>query len=215
MKRVIDYIFYNFHYKLLALVFAFLLWFLAVKQETVISKIFLPLKIQVSSDLYVVSYSPSEIEVEIEGPKKSVTMLKEEGKAVLKISGNFSSFSDEEITVPLNRDTVTIFPQLQDVIIRKVHPDKVKVKLEKLVAKLLPVKVVFSGKLRKRYRAVFISPDYVTVYLPQSKVKSVRFVETEPVDVDSISKKARVVLKVVSPYKVFPERVNVLIERRR
>ncbi|SNR66700.1 CdaR family protein [Desulfurobacterium atlanticum] len=215
MKRVIDYIFYNFHYKLLAIVFAFLLWFLAVKQETVVSRISLPLKIEVSSDFYVVSYSPSEIEVEIEGAKRSVAMLKEEGKAVLKVPDNFLASLNREITVPLNQDTVTVFPQLQDVTVKKFYPDKVKIKLEKLVAKLLPVKVIFSGKFKKRYKAIFVSPDYVTVYLPQSEVKSVRFVETEPVDVDSISNRARVVLKIVSPYKVFPAKINVVIERRR
>ncbi len=211
MKKIVKLLFRNFHYKVLAFIFAFLLWFLAVKQETVVSTFSIPIEIKVPKNFYVVNYEPKKLTVEIEGSKRSVNLLKREGKIYLKVFPKKTG----ETFFPARLADIMIVPNLQDVSVHVVDNRKLKVKVEKLSLKLIPVKVVLSGRKRKLFYVKSVVPNYVSIYLPESKKSLIKTVKTESINVDAVSDRVTVVLKLVSPFRVFPDDVTVTIERRR
>ncbi|MEO2083718.1 MAG: hypothetical protein ABGX12_06825, partial [Desulfurobacteriaceae bacterium] len=80
MKRILNLIFRNFHYKVLALLFATLLWLLAANKET--AEVTLNLKIypEATGDYRIIDYRPKSFRITVEGFRRDLFSLKEERK---------------------------------------------------------------------------------------------------------------------------------------
>ncbi|WP_456437604.1 hypothetical protein [Desulfurobacterium sp.] len=213
LKKIVDTIFKNFHYKLLAVIFSFLLWFLAAKQEFIVLTVKLPVKIITPATVNVASYEPEKLTVEVEGTKKSIEFIKKEGELYINLPAHFTK-DNGTITLPVNLSMLTLKPQLPDISIRSVKTKTITLKLEKVIEKLTPVKVVLTGKNRHKFKAKIVTPNYVTVYVPQSKAAEVKLVKTEPINTDNLKTSATIYAKIESPYRTFPESVKVKLIRR-
>ncbi|WP_456397524.1 hypothetical protein [Desulfurobacterium sp.] len=213
LKKIVNKIFRNFHYKLLAIIFSFLLWFLAVKQESIVLNVKLPVKIATSPTVNVADYSPKKITIEVEGTKKSIEFIKEEGKIYIKLPLHYVK-SSGTVTIPINHSIITLKPQLPDISIINVKTKKLTLKLEKVIKKPVPVKVALIGKNRQRFKVKNTTPNYVILYIPQSKASVIDFVKTEPIDTTYLKSGGTIFAKIASPYRTFPESVEVELIRR-
>ncbi len=207
MKKLLDVVFYRFHYKILALLFAVLLWLLAVNRE--ISEAEIELKVQpVSTGNYkILDYYPKEITIRAEGYRKDLVILKEKGSVKLFLPKNLIPNKDGRISVKIDK-TKLVFP-IQSIKVKKIKPDTIIVNVENLVGKAVPVKLNVVG-LRKNLDLV-ISPNYVIVYLPKDAKNSVKYVETEKVDLSSVKGKGEIYLRLASKYRVEPSTVKITV----
>jgi len=211
VKRLLDVLFYRFHYKVLAFIFAILLWLLAVNRE--ISEVELPLRIQPipTGNYRIVDYYPKVVTILLEGYRKDLLILREKGTVKFPLPPNLFPEVDGKVSVKIDRSKL-ILP-VQSVKVKRVSPQEITVKIEKLIEKAVPVKLNVIG-LRKGLK-LDISPNYVIVYLPEDERNSVKYVETERVDLSSVKKNGEIYLRLDSKYKVEPKIVKVKIREEK
>ena len=207
MKKLLDAVFYRFHYKLLALLFAVLLWLLAVNREISEAEIKLRIQPVATGNYRILDYYPTEVTIQAEGYRKDLIILREKGSVKLFLPSNLAPGSDGRVSVKIDK-TKLILP-IQSIKVKRIKPDTVTVDVENLVGKAVPVKLNVVG-LRKGLK-LDISPNYVIVYLPKDERNSVKYVETEKVDLSSVKGKGEIYLRLTSKYRVEPDTVKITV----
>ncbi len=207
MKNAYKLITENIHYKLLALVFAVLLWFLATNKEiteAVITVKYVPVS---SGDYQVVDYTPKKLKIKVEGYRKEIIQLKEEGKVRI-ILPPAPAEENGWLTFKVKKEMVKLpFTTLK---LKSVEPKRIKVKLEKLIRKAVPVEAELVGL--KKGVSVRVVPNYAVVSLPEELSGAVISVKTESVDVSDVKLPAVLEVKLRSNYRVEPNRVEIILE---
>ncbi len=210
VKKPLDILFHRLHYKLLALVFSVLLWLLAVNKEISEAEVKLKLTLLRTGNYHVLKYNPEKVTVLVEGYRKDLIMLKEKGTAIYKLPSSIVADKKGLASVDLSKDNL-ILP-IQSVKVKRIKPDILNIKIEKLVEKAVPVKPNITG-LRKGMKW-HVSPNFVIVYVPESLKKRIKYVSTEKVDVSLVKKRAELHLKIVSNFQVAPDTVRLTVEER-
>ncbi len=208
MKRVFKALFENFHYKLIAFVFAVLLWLLAAKKEIVSSEITARIYVKPPEKFHVIAYKPKYIHIFVEGTRNDVSALKEEARAYIKLP---EKLKEKKGFIKIKIEKGNILLPTRSVRIVAFSPKTIDVKVERLIKKVVPVKLEAYG-IREGYRLI-LSPNYVTIHIPESEKGKVRFVRTEKVDISSIKGNAELYLNVETAYKPNPKRVKLIIRR--
>ena len=208
MKRLFNLIFENFHYKLIALIFSVLLWFLAAKKEVVSSEITAKIVIQPPENFYVIDYKPTKMHLFVEGLRTDISFLKENPYVIVKLTGNLPE-SKNYISIKISKNMLTL--PVHSAEVKAFSPKFLKIKAEKLIKKVVPVKLEAYG-IKEGYKLI-LSPNYVTIRVPESEKGKVKFIRTERVDISSIKGNAELFLNVETKYKPNPKRVKLIIRR--
>ncbi|WP_457680952.1 hypothetical protein [Thermovibrio sp.] len=210
MKRFLSALFSNFHYKLLAVAFALLLWLLAANKEIAEITVRLKVKPVPTGDYRVVDFRPRYFTLKLEGVRKELLTLRENGEFYyylpkdLEVKGSW-------IKVKIKKDK--IYLPIQSAKVKSVSPKYLEVKVEMLVRKAVPVRVVVSG-LKRDFKVKAV-PNYAVVYVPEEVAQFVNSVKTEKVDLSSVKPPAALFVKLVSPYKLDYPKVELFIEKGR
>jgi len=210
MKGIFDFIFYKFHYKVLAFVFAILLWLLATNKEITEAEIRVSINPIPTGNYEVVDYSPKEIELTVEGYRKDLLILREKGQVNVLLPKELSLRENGEGRVSLKEENILL--PVSSAKIKKVNPKYIEVKVEKLIKKVVPVKLEATG-IRRNLKLI-LSPNYVIVYVPEKRKNEVRLVKTEKIDLSSIKGNAEIYLNIVSKFRVEPDRVKLIIRTK-
>ncbi|MEO2069327.1 MAG: hypothetical protein ABGX27_07440 [Desulfurobacteriaceae bacterium] len=209
MKKLFDLFFYKIHYKVLAFIFAILLWLLATNKEITEAEVKVKI-VPVSTGNYeVIDYYPTQVYLSCEGYRKDLLILREKGVVKVLLPKVLPLRNDKGM---LEIKVENLILPVSSVKVKNVTPNYLKVKVEKLIKKVVPVKLNASG-VRKNLKLV-LSPNYVIVYVPEKKKNKVNFVKTEKIDLSSIRENAEIYLNIESEYKVDPKRVKLSIKRR-
>lgn len=173
----------NLLLKILAFVFALVLWFFVTAEQTVEKAYPVPLELRnVPEGLVVTSEVPSLIDVRISGPR---TVLLNLSPAELNIGVDLKGLSPG----------VTSFKRLEERLrlphslkITRLSPSVIDVRLERVQEKTVSVRPVFSGTLPEGLvvEKIEVSPREVIVSGAGSELKNVSDVETEPINVDEV-----------------------------
>ena len=207
MKNVYKLIIDNIHYKLLALVFAVLLWFLATNKEITEAVITVKYSPVISGDYQVVDYAPKKLKLKVEGYRKEIVQLKEEGKVRI-ILPPVPAEKNGWFTFKVKKEMVKLpFTTLK---LKSVEPKSIKVKLEKLIRKAVPVEAELVGL--KRGVSVRVVPNYAVISLPEELWGAVISVRTESVDVSDVKLPAEIEVRLKSNYRVEPKTVKIILE---
>ncbi|SMO64955.1 hypothetical protein SAMN06269117_11628 [Balnearium lithotrophicum] len=206
MKRIYEIVFRNFHYKLLAFLFAVLLWFLATNKEIVETTIEVPFKPVSTGNYKIADYQPKSLKIKVEGYRKDIITLEniKEVKVLVPSKVEESGW----ITVKLDKNSISL--PVESVKIKKVHPKKITVKIEKLYKKVVPIELNAVGIPRKA--KINIVPNYAVLLLPEELKETVFNVKTERIDLTGVKLPAVLVLRIDTYYKAEPKRVRVTIE---
>ncbi len=206
MRRVYNLITENLHYKLLALIFAVLLWFLATNKEVteaVLTVKYVPVS---TGDYKVVDYSPKKLKLKIEGYRRDILQLKEDKVIKVVLPGNLSA-ENGWIILKLRKEYVKLPISIK---VKKISPERIRVRIEKLVRKAVPIKPQLEGL--RRGVVVRVKPNYAVIALPEELSEASLSVETEKVDVSDVKLPAEIEVKLKSNYKVEPKRVEIILE---
>ncbi len=207
MEKVRSLILSNLHLKLLALVFALLLWFLASNKETAETEITLKVKPVLNGNYKVADYKPKKLTFVVEGYRTQLLKLRGLSCVYFKLPLTLKNRTGW-VVVPLKKDYFSLLPQVK---VKKVYPNKISVKLERIVKRVVKIEPQFVN-LPKGVK-VIISPNYGVVSLPEELENVPLKIRTEVVNLKGIKLPAQIVVSLESPYPVEPKEVKITLKR--
>ena len=143
-------------------------------------------------NMEIVGEMANRVEVGIRGPRTIIsTITPDQLRAHVDLSQaltglNYIRLTPESIRVPLGTE------------ITKIDPSSVRIRLEEVKSRFVPVKVHLIGKLPPllRLRSVMVAPPSIVLQGPEGQLKKVREIFTEPVDLSELKQDTRISLGV-------------------
>ncbi|MCD4689042.1 MAG: YbbR-like domain-containing protein [Desulfuromonadaceae bacterium] len=170
----------NWALKLLALVFACILWFFVTGEQKLELSYSVPLELKnMPVGMMVANDIPSMIDVRISGPRTRLMNLQLQD---IVITVNLKGLEPGLTTLKRLEERLNLPGPFK---VTRLSPSFIDVKLERVVSKDLQVKSQLSGKPAADYRvvAVRIEPQQVLVEGAESEVAGFDSVATEVVDI--------------------------------
>ncbi|MEE9615306.1 MAG: CdaR family protein [Thermodesulfobacteriota bacterium] len=181
MKKIF---FENLGLKLLALAFALALWFLVVGEKVSEVGLLVPLGFKgISEEMIMVSSPPGDIDVRVVGPKSFINKL---SPAQISVDVDLSDAKDGLNTIRLTPEEVKV-PRGIEVV--RIRPASVEIRMERLVTSVVPVEVKLVGVPAEGYEvaAFSVEPGSVAIVGRGKKVRKIKSIKTEPVDVGGLT----------------------------
>jgi len=180
--RIIKSVFFdNLAIKLFSLLFAVLLWLYVVTKGKSEVNFVVPLELKdLQQSMMVVSDVPGYLDVRLRGQEEMLKGLSSRGISAfidLKNAGPGEMvyhMTEANVKVPRN------------IAVTNINPDSVKLRLEPIAKKTLPVKAVVLGRpaAGRRVAKITIDPEKVTAVGPASSIDKLFGYATVTVDVD-------------------------------
>ncbi len=193
----------NIHYKVLAVLLAFLLWFIAAKKETVTATLKLPVRLKVPKGYFVEKFSPRRITLEVEGSRTAVEILKTEDFVKLKVPKIFIKLGKNKIKI--KRAFLSVQAPVK---IKNFSPRYLKIDVKKLEWRFVPVKVKVIG----RGYVANVEPNYVLIFIPSGA--DISQVETQPINMAQLRNLPAVLyVPLSSEFRTYPKYVKVEVRK--
>lgn len=210
LQKIRSLILDNFIIKLFSVVFAAILWLHVITRGTTEVDFVVPLELRdIPEDMVVAGDVPGVVDVRVQGQEAIVKRLTvKDISAFISLKGakageGFHNLTRANISLPGN------------LTVSNISPPEIRLRLEKLMQKTLPVKPVIQGKPAPGYvlKEVSVLPSTVRATGPMSVLKRISDVDTEKVDIDGasggIEKRAK--LDVPEGVKLGEDSVTVVI----
>lgn len=172
----------NWALKLLALVFACILWFFVTGEQKLERSYAVPLELKnMPAGMMVVNDIPTMIDVRVSGPR---TLLMNLQLQDIGIAVNLKDLEPGLTTLKRLEERLNLPGPLK---VTRLSPSYIDVKLERIASKNVTVKPQLSGKPAPGYRvvAVNIEPQQVMIEGAESEVAVVDSVVTEAIDISA------------------------------
>lgn len=174
---------------LFALAAAFALWITFIASPDMVTSITLPVAFQnMPSDLVSSTDLPGRIAVEIKGPSARLRHADTSGAAVVL---NFDEIREPgEHTFTIGRREIELPPGVR--VVRTV-PTQIRLRFEWRRQARVPVKVRFSTPPPAGYRVAEqkVEPPTLEIVGPESRIRQIESVETDPIDLSDVTAKQR------------------------
>jgi YbbR domain-containing protein len=173
----------NWVLKLLSLVFALVLWVFVIGDRQVEVGFSVPIEyINRPEGMMIANEVPNQVDIRLTGPR---TLL-------MNLSPGDVSFSVDLVDL---KPGLTSFKRLEErldlpsgLLVTRISPSFVDVKLDRVRNKQVPVQVVFSGELSEGYQLaeVTVSPERVLIEGAEGEIKDITEVPTQPVEIGGV-----------------------------
>lgn len=192
---------HNLLLKILALIIGTVVWFIAARWVYETSTLTVPVDLTLASGMTCTKIIPPEVPVTLEYPRGSQELI-EGGKSGIKVVHDLTKARiPGRVVFNLSEDDITNPPRFR---VLGISPSRVTAEVDRLVEKVLPVKVVYQGVPRRGFRVAGqrVIPPEVRVPGPESLLEAMTEIETEPVSVTGreITFDTPVVLKPINPF---------------
>lgn len=211
-KVVRDLVLENITLKILALIFAIVLWFFVVGEKGTEIGFLVPLELKGVPEGFVITNEVKNlVEVRLSGPRTLLTSL---SPGEMRISVDLSKAREGKNTFRILPDDIKV---PRGIKVTTVRPDIIPVILERLVTKEIPVEAVVRGVPSKGYRVkeVTIRPEKVSVTGIAKELRKIRKIKTSPVDINGIeggfTRKVALELPHLNIVKVNPDTVEMTL----
>lgn len=203
----------NIWLKIGALILAVSLWFYVAGEESIEESIKMLLQIELAPDMVVAEQKVNVLAVKIRGRKEVISKLDKE-KLVAKV--DLTSYKEPKaIIYSIDRKSLLSNPNID---ILQVVPERFEVKIDKMMRKVMPIRIVTEGEPAHGFEieGFVIDPMAVMVKGPEVFFKDLIYVDTEPVDVTGRQKsfKKMIPLKGIpmGGEKMPPQYVEVVVK---
>lgn len=172
--------------KLISLFFAIFLWAYVLNSEKVRFEKTVALDYILPEDMIFAQRPPLEVSFMIEGPRAFVrTVVDKEERLVIDLN-KANSKKHLSFTVDINPEQLDL---PFGMIIERVVPRKVPIRLERKASKIVPIKAMYAGELPSKMRLVKrdLIPQEVEVYGPRSLISQLKEVQTRPIDQEQLN----------------------------
>ena len=205
--------FSNFWLKVLALALATALWFLVVGERGTEVGFLIPLELKgVPPDMVVTSNPPREVEVRVTGSTALLSNL---------MPGQISAVIDLSKAEPgLNRFNLMNerLKAPRGITVIRLNPSFIRIKVEKLESKELPVKHKLTGTVAEGYEVEEsgVNPEVVEVVGTKNQLKRLKTISTVPYVIDALTADVAVKVALEVPEsgisKFIPDTVEVTVK---
>lgn len=207
-------IFSNFGLKIAALFLAMLLWFHATTDKTFVHDFELPLVLSgIPSDLILASEIPSKVKVKVRGKGKQLIKYFLSDKEGVTL--DLSKFRANEISYVIRPEAISLPKDLSLEVAEVDSPKWVKIQLDYLVQKEVPIKSQIELILQSGYvqlDSLKLKPDKVTLSGPRTSIKKIDWIDTERKVLGSLSAPASGSIPLIMPegfnLKLSPSKVE-------
>jgi YbbR domain-containing protein len=165
----------NWWLKVAALFLAYVIWVLMRSGE--VERVFtVPLIVQVPRNMEIVSEHPATVEVSTLGSDLSGTAPN------LTYTIDLREEKEGEQTIDLTPVGLSISPA-SDLTVVHINPARVKLVMESVISREVPVRVSIQGKpdAGYEYYGAICRPDRILILGPRSQISPIREVTTDPV----------------------------------
>lgn len=208
-----NWIAHNFWMKTGALILAAGLWFYVAGEETIHTDLKIPVHLMLAEDMVVTEQKIDILTVSVSGRKDVITGLSGED-IVCKV--DFTKYTEPQTVIfSIERRFLPLDPEVSVI---GIIPENIEVKIDKLMQKVMPVKVATEGQPAPGYKVegFVIDPISAVVRGPEGVLKDMLYIDTEPVDVTGRQKsfKKMVPLKFITMAgdKAPPQFVEVVVK---
>lgn len=179
---------HNFWIKLGAFVLAIGLWFYVAGEETVQTDLKIPIQFVLAEGMVITEQKIDLLTISVSGRRDVISKLAE-GELVCKV--DFTNYK-EPLTraFTVERDLLPLDPEIT---VLEIIPESLEVKIDRLVQKVMPVRVVTEGESAPGYKVegFVIDPISAIIKAPSGYLKDMLYIDTEPVDVTGRQKSFR------------------------
>lgn len=186
--------------KFISVFLSVFLWVYVLNSEKVKFEKTVSLEYVLPSDLMFAQKPPSEVIFMIEGPRAFVRTVAERedrlvidlnrGKNMVRNQLNFSiDINPAQLNLPFG------------MVVERVLPRKIAIRLEKKASRIIPVKLQFTGSLPDKLSLATseIFPKEIEVYGPRSVIAKLEHVSTKPLELETLVGSEEVPLEVNLP----------------
>ncbi len=173
----------NWHFKLLAVLLAVIMWYFVVGEERAEVGLTVPLVlINMPRDLIVVNNVPHGIEIRVNGPRSLVQSLSTEN---LSKSLDLSNTREGAVSFSISSEGI---PLPRGVKITRINPTQVTVVLQKLMIRNIAVNPRVTGRPDPGFEveSVRAHPEHVDIAGPEDVVKKIEGLYTKPIDIQGL-----------------------------
>lgn len=184
-KGVRGSFFNNVGLKVLALIFALVLWFFVVGEESSEVGLMVPLGLKgIPAEMIVTKTPGVDVEVRVAGPGGFLEKLSPSDVTVALSLGDAKDGRNTYRLAPVN---VKVPSGLR---VLTVRPSSVDIRLERLVKRMLPVKVKTRGVAAKGFKVKSITVEPASVHVLGRKrvMKKIEVISTETFDISGADK---------------------------
>lgn len=171
----------NWPLKLLALALAYAIWVAVTGENKIVQDFRVPLDIRLPSDLIPDESPPTTVSVRLRGPE---TVVRRTDPVPLEMSLDLRDASAGARNVQLSPADLSGVPEGVEVAL--IEPDRFRLVLDRRMRRVLPVVPSLQGQ-PPQGRAVYgvrVTPDSLEVEGPESKVKSLTRLRTDPIPLE-------------------------------
>ena len=182
--------------KLLAVVLAVVLWFMAVGRKTAEVGLTVPLEmVNIPADMVIANQVPDGISLRIRG---SVALTRQVADKKLRFSLDLAKAKKGPVSFTLLPDALDLPRGLE---VTHLAPRNVIVELERLIVKTIRLLPVIKGEPIAGYVIddINLEPKQVEIRGPENLVQGLESIWTEPVDVTKLDKSATLLTKPSMP----------------
>ncbi len=175
----------NLGLKVVALVFAFLLWFQIGAQQSIQRTITIPVEfINVPTNLEIASDYSRYVDVVIRAEQSTIPVDERQMAVVL----NLQTAKAGENVIPLSESNIKDKPFGIQII--SMTPARINLRLDRTTQKIVQIEPVVQGQPAAGYEVTQVAsmPQQVLIAGPESRVDRVKSVATEPVDIEGQTK---------------------------
>jgi hypothetical protein len=184
-KKIYAWLIKNPGWRLLSLAIAYIIWFNVANEPEMSTIVSAPLQYRdAGNNLEISSPLVDRVELETRGPSGLLRNLSNTRTAVIL---DFSSVHEPgDHTFTINR-LATNLPQGVELL--RATPAQIRLTFEQRARRTVPVQVRLTGKLPEGEILVTtqVTPDSVEIFGPASQVSEVTAVETDSIDLGSIT----------------------------
>ncbi|RKY39881.1 MAG: hypothetical protein DRP75_00560 [Candidatus Omnitrophota bacterium] len=186
MHNIKNLFVHNLSLKIISLFLAIILWFYVAGEQKEEIERRASLNIEPPAGMVIITRSTDKVDVLLRGPKNRLSLLPSDLRIYYKIegiekAGEYSfTLSAQNIEVPSGVKVVSI------------KPSTIRVSLDRLIRKWLPIKPDIQGRVGEGYRIVKkkikLNPNICLVEGPEKVLKNLKYVYTSPVKVTGYTK---------------------------
>jgi YbbR domain-containing protein len=176
--------FHNLHWKLLSLVIAAVLWVVFIGSPELVTSVSVPIQYQnMPQGLEMGADTPERVYLEVEGPSARLDAFEASQSAVILNLANVRV--PGEFTFTIDQSEVDLPAGLR--LVRAV-PAQVRLHFERRISAEVSVHVRFSNPPPEGYQVsrMEVRPQTLTIVGPESRVKQIASVETDPIDLSHV-----------------------------
>ncbi len=171
--------------KFISIFLSLFLWVYVLNSEKVVFEKTVQLEYILPDDMMFAQKPQHEVSFTIEGPRAFVrTVADREDRLVIDLN---RANTKKQLSFQIGIDPTQLSLPF-GMVVERVNPRRLNIRLEKKASKIVPVRLHFAGQLPEKLSLgkTELTPSEVEVYGPRSLIQSLKEIPTRPIELETL-----------------------------